>query len=122
MKTTLEKAPGKTKYGKKDLTFKLMNAEDRSLLGLASINLANYSKCLERKLFSVELEKSQFPEALIDFYITAAPVVGPGRAASIRATNFSGGDLATSSQIVQSTRNKSSFSFNDSRLEQAKKE
>ncbi len=58
MKTTLEKAPGKTNYGKKDLTFKLLNAGDRSVLGQASINLANYSKCLERKLFSVELEKS----------------------------------------------------------------
>ena len=97
MKTQLEKAPGKTKYGKKDLTFKLINAEDKSVLGQASINLASYFKCLERKLFSVELEKSQFPEALIDFYITAAPVVGPGRAASIRAASFNSGDLATNS-------------------------
>lgn len=48
-------------------------------MGEAVIDLARYSKCLDRKLFSVELAKSQFPEALIDFYITASPLVGSER-------------------------------------------
>ena len=55
MKTTLEKAPGKSKYGKKDLVLKLVRAEDKSLLGSASVNLASYSQCVDRKLFSVDL-------------------------------------------------------------------
>ena len=50
------------------------------MLGQALIDLADYTKCLERKMFSAELAKSQFPEALIDFYLTASPITGTGRA------------------------------------------
>ena len=85
MKTTLERAPGKQRYGRKDLVMRLVRADDRSELGQATIDLAHYYKVLERKLFSVDLAKSQFPEALIDFYITATPVVGKGRSATVRA-------------------------------------
>ena len=86
MKTTLEKPPGVAKYGKKDLVMKLVRADDKTVLGQAVINLADYGKCLERRLFSTELQKSQFPDALIDFYLTANPVVGTGRSYSVRAS------------------------------------
>ena len=69
MKVTLEKTPGMTQYGKKDLTMKLVRVDDKSNLGQAVIDLAKYIKCEDRKLFSVELAKSQFPEALIDFQL-----------------------------------------------------
>ena len=75
--------------------------------------MANYSKCLDRKLFSVELAKSEFPEALIDFYVTASPVVGNGRSNTVRADGKRGG-IAGDSHVVQSTRNGASFNFNDS--------
>ena len=58
MKSTLEKAPGKLRYGKKNLIMKLIRVDDKSVLGEAKIDLARYVKCLERKLFSVELTKS----------------------------------------------------------------
>ena len=58
MKTTLEKPPGVAKYGKKELTMKLVRVDDKTVLGQATIDLANYAKCLERRLFSTELRKS----------------------------------------------------------------
>lgn len=106
MKTTLEKPAGRAKYGKKDLVMRLVRVEDKSILGEATIDLANYAKCLERRLFSIELAKSQFPDALIDFYVTASPLTGNGRSYSVRANTTSGGahsassDIATSSQVV----------------------
>lgn len=75
---------------------KLIRADDKQELGRAEIDLAVYAKCLDRKLFSCELAKSQFPEAIIDFYITASPVVGTGRAATDRASGR-GQDIVTSS-------------------------
>lgn len=114
MKTTLERAAGKTRYGKKPLTLKLLRAEDTSELGQAIIDLAAYTKCLDRKLFSVELVKSQFPEASIDFYLTAMPVVGNGRSMSTRVAI--GHDIATNSQVIQTTRNSASFNFNESNM------
>lgn len=125
MKTTLEKPPGKAKYGKKELILKLIRVDDKSLLGMATIDLADYAKCLERRQFSVELLKSQFPDALIDFYLTANPVVGTGRSYSVRSSQHLStqhNDIATGSQIVQSTRNSGSFNFGDSRLQQAKQQ
>ena len=85
MKTTLEKPSGRAKYGKKELIMKLVRVEDKSVLGQAVIDLASYAKCLERRLFSIELAKSQFPDALIDFYVTASPLTGNGRSYSVRA-------------------------------------
>jgi len=55
MKTTLEKPPGKARYGKKELVMKLIRIDDKSILGQATIDLADYAKVLERRLFSVEL-------------------------------------------------------------------
>ena len=98
---------------------KLVRADDKQELGRAEIDLAAYAKCLDRKLFSCELAKSQFPEAIIDFYITASPVVGTGRAATGRATS-GGQDIVTSSQAIQSTRNGNSFNFNEDRMQAAK--
>ena len=58
MKTTLEKPPGVAKYGKKELTMKLVRVDDKTVLGQATIDLANYAKCLERRHFSTELRRS----------------------------------------------------------------
>ena len=91
MKTTLEKPPGVAKYGKKELNMKLVRVDDKTVLGQATIDLANYAKCLERRLFSTELRKSQFPDALIDFYLTASPVAGTGRSYSVRSSQNAGG-------------------------------
>ena len=120
MKITLEKMPTKNKYGKKELVMKLVRVEDKTVLGQAVVDLANYSKCLERKLLSVDLQKSQFPEAVIDFYLTAAPMVGAER----RQTQISRTgaiNIATATQNLQSTRNANSVNFNDIRFEHAKK-
>ena len=68
MKTTLDKPPGIAKYGKKELVLKLIRVEDKTVLGQSTIDLANYAKCLERRLFSTELKKSQFPDALIKLF------------------------------------------------------
>ena len=104
MKTTLEKKPGAVRYGKKELTLNLVSTDDKQVLGKASIDLAKYSKCHDRRLFSVELWKSQFPEPLIDFYITASTIVGTGRSYSMRSKpgGLMGavGEIATSSQLI----------------------
>ena len=101
MKTTLEKKPGDVRYGKKELSLNLVSTDDKQVLGKASIDLAKYSKCHDRRLFSVELQKSQFPEALIDFYITASTQVGTGRSYSVKVKpggmRGAAGDIATSS-------------------------
>ena len=55
MKTTLEKPPGVAKYGKKELVMRLVRVDDKTVLGQAVIDLADYAKCLERRLFSTEL-------------------------------------------------------------------
>ena len=93
-------------------------------MGEAVIDLARYSKCLDRKLFSVELAKSQFPEALIDFYITASPLVGSERRNTQKASHkpHAKGQLVGHNTLVQSTRNSASKSFNDSRFDQAKRQ
>ena len=99
MKTTLDKPPGIAKYGKKELVLKLIRVEDRTVLGQSTIDLANYAKCTERRLFSTELKKSQFPDALIDFYLTAHPVVGNGRSYSVKSAQGAAraSDIATAS-------------------------
>lgn len=58
MKITLEKIHAKNKYSKKELVLKLVRVDDKAVLGQAVVDLANYSKCSERKLLSVDLQKS----------------------------------------------------------------
>ena len=50
-----------------------MRTDDKTDLGRAKINLATYIKCLDRKKFSIELQQSPFPEAMIEFAVTATP-------------------------------------------------
>jgi hypothetical protein len=73
MKTTLNKAPGETKYGRKDVIVNLIRNDDGSSLGEACLNLSSYYKCMRRTEFSVELKKSQFPEAVVIYTILATP-------------------------------------------------
>ena len=44
---------------------------ETEFLGEAFVNLADYSECSRKSLFSVDLKKSSFPEARIEFYVTA---------------------------------------------------
>ena len=81
LKINFKKQPGKQRYEKKSLQMKLIRKDQKEELGCGEINLANYMKCLERKKFSIELKDSPFPEAMIEFAITATPSVG-GRAAT----------------------------------------
>lgn len=111
MKTALERKMGSnTEYLPKNMSMKLLKcfaqkSRAPELLGEAVINLSEYTECITRKMFSVDVQKSQFPEATIDFYLTATPVVG-GRSGSTRASSRS--NLVTKSQIVQSTRHSES--------------
>ena len=73
MKTTLNKAEGQTKYGRKDVVVNLIRDDDGTSLGEASLNLASYYKCMRRTEFSVELTKSQFPEAVVCYTMMASP-------------------------------------------------
>ena len=95
---------------------KLIRKDQKEELGCGEINLANYMKCLERKKFSIELKDSPFPEAMIEFAITATPSVG-GRAATQRVSQQKKDQQLTGgskSQVLQSTKNASSFAFSKS--------
>lgn len=86
MKTTLAKEQGQTKYGRKDVNINLVREDDNSVLGEACLNLASYYKCMSRTEFSVELTKSQFPEAVVVYSILATPQIN-GKANSATAKN-----------------------------------
>ena len=66
MKTKLEKAPGELVYGRKELVLRLVSSNDKSVVGEASLDLANYAKCLQRTKFSIQLAKSAFPDATME--------------------------------------------------------
>lgn len=105
MKTTLERALGKTEYGQKELVMRLVQVEGKQVIGHASVDLAKYHNCSDRKLFSVELANCQFPDGLIEFYLTASPVAGSARPLSTRQKSPAHGMIGASNKLVQSARN-----------------
>ena len=85
MKTTLKKQPNKLRYDRKDLVMSLMRMDTKEDLGSAKINLANYINCEQRKKFSQELQESPFPEATIEFAVTATKSDSKSRANTAKA-------------------------------------
>ena len=71
MSTTLEKKPGKTNYSCKELKLQLKNEQDNSLIGTATIDLAEYSHALERIKFPVNINDSSFPGANFELQLCA---------------------------------------------------
>lgn len=72
MNTTLRKHKTKLRYERKELTMILIQADNQKNLGYAKINLSNYIKCEKRTKFSQELLESPYPEATIEFSVTAS--------------------------------------------------
>ena len=113
MKTTLERALGKTEYGRKDLVMRLVHVDEKKVLGESSIDLARYFNCSERKLFSIELANCEFPDGLIEFYLTATKVAGNGRSLSTRSKSPINNIIGASKKLVQSTRNSGSLKLSN---------
>ena len=87
MKTTLEQKENGVGYTPKESVLHLKKihsiTSEEEFLGEATFDLSEYSECSKRSLYSVDLKKSPFTEARIEFYIMATPLAGRSRTNSI---------------------------------------
>ena len=77
------------------------NERENEFLGEALINLAEYAECHSRSLFPADLKQSPFPDARIEFYITAKLQSGRDKSSYVHLESPSSLQLSKSASSTQ---------------------